>query len=78
MVHNALFTQLIERQLQFGHYLVRHLFVQRQVQLGAVEAQDRLELGHPDLTGQVAASRITGGPQVYLAIHELLRIVLVT
>lgn len=66
---------MIQGGLQLGHQLVRHVLVQRQVQLGTVEAQHGLEPGHPDLARQVGVTGLKtvlrfNSAELYLALNK--------
>ena len=77
LVDHTFATHLVERFLQLLHRLVGDLLVQRQVQFGTVETQHTLESGHTVLAGELAASGITSGPQVALAVDQLLHVLLI-
>src|SRR5690606_35440727 len=73
----AVGPHLLQRSLQLRHGIVGGLLVQREEQLRIVEAQYALESRYALLLRQVAPRRITGRPEIDLAILQLLDIGLV-
>ena len=78
LVHEAFGAHLIQRRLQPGDDLIGHVLVQRQIQLGTVEAQNGLQARDALLLGQVATGRVSRRPELYLPGRQLARILLVT